>query len=176
MKANKQNIRFTLACFMTILLITSCVWQIIVVNNREAKKTNTYEIDIDNDGIIDAVVEGKLTVLAQEKEAPIGQKILVRISHYNPALGGVNCLTFVDGQCVSPMTNGQDWKDWIDKAIACPAELPFETKIVINGREWVCKDRGGAVVYDGVAFWVDQLTATPEYPYGTTLEAVAYIP
>ena len=176
MKPTRQNFRFTLACFMFFLLVISCVWQMISVNNREARKTNTYEIDIDNDGIIDAVVEGKLTVLAQEKSETKGQNILVKISHYNPALGGVNCLNFVNGQCVSPMANGEDWRNWIDKAIACPAELPFETKIVIDGKEWVCKDRGSAVVYDGTAFWVDMLTPTPEYSYGETVEAVAYMP
>ena len=176
MKPTRQNFRFTLACFIFFLLVTSCVWQMISVNNREARKTNTYEIDTNGDGIVDAIVEGKLTVLHQEKEAQAGQKILVKISHYDPSLGGVNCLTFVNGECISPMANGQDWKKWVEKAIACPAELPFETKIVITGREWICKDRGGAVVYDGMAFWVDMLTPTPEYAYGTTVEAMAYIP
>jgi hypothetical protein len=105
-----------------------------------------------------------------------GETILVKISHYNPALGGTNCLHFVNGECVSPMANGEDWRDWMDKAIACPPELPFETKIIIGEEEWVCKDRGGAIVFDGSSYWIDQLTETPNYPFGETVQAVAYLP
>jgi hypothetical protein len=74
------------------------------------------------------------------------------------------------------MANGEDWQNWMDKAIACPAELPFETRILINEREWICKDRGGAIVFDGEAFWIDQLTETPEYSFGEIVEAIAYKP
>jgi len=178
MKPTRKNIRFTLACFMFFLLVTSCVWQMIAVNNREARKTNTYEIDIDNDGIIDAVVEGKLTVLSQDKPEAKGQNILTKISHYDPSLGGINCLNFVNGECVSPMANGEDWKDWIGKnnTIACPIELEFGTEIIIEGSKYTCRDRGGMIVYENGYFWIDILTKNPKYAYGTVIEAMAYIP
>jgi len=72
------------------------------------------------------------------------------------------------------MANGQRWQDWVGKAIACPPELPFETIVMIDGQEWICKDRGGAIVYDGNAFWIDQLLEDPQYAFGETLEAVVY--
>ena len=33
--------------------------------------------------------------------------IVLRVSHYNPDLGGVNCANFQDGVCVSKMANGE---------------------------------------------------------------------
>lgn len=74
------------------------------------------------------------------------------------------------------MANGEAWQDWMDKAIACPPELPFETKIIVNGREWICKDRGGAIVREGDTYWIDQLTANPEYEYGAVVEAKIIYP
>jgi len=103
-----------------------------------------------------------------------GEPILLKISHYNPALGGVNCLTFVDGECISKMASGEEWQEWIDKAIACPRELPFGTKIVVGKEEWICKDRGGAIVVDNGAYWIDQLTETPRYPFGELVWGVVY--
>lgn len=101
---------------------------------------------------------------------------MVKISHYNPALGGVNCLTFINGECVSTMANGERWQDWMGKAIACPVKLPFETRIVIEGKEWICKDRGGKIIGDADAYWIDQLTEIPEYEFGTIKEAIMYKP
>lgn len=77
---------------------------------------------------------------------------------------------------MSKMSNGERWQDWMDKAIACPFEIPFETKIVIEDREWICKDRGGAIYYDGYAYWVDQLTESPEYSFGEIVEAKMILP
>lgn len=105
-----------------------------------------------------------------------GEKILIKISHYNPFVGGVNCLTFVDGECISTMANGERWQDWMGKAIACPHQLPFETRIVIDGKEWICKDRGNLIVFDSYAYWIDQLTENPEYDFGTLKEAIMYRP
>ena len=74
------------------------------------------------------------------------------------------------------MANGEDWRDWMDKAVACPAELPFGTRIIIGEKEWTCCDRGGKIVKEGNAFWIDQLTETPQYAYGELVEAVVFIP
>jgi hypothetical protein len=70
------------------------------------------------------------------------------------------------------MSNGERWQDWINKnVIACPLELPFETKIKIDGEIYTCKDRGSAIVYDGNAYWVDVLTDNPKYRYGEIISA-----
>jgi len=98
--------------------------------------------------------------------------IIVKVSHYWPDLGGVNCLTFRNGHCVSKMANGQNWEEGIDSAIACPKELKLGTKIKILGRIWVCKDRGSKITYDGNAYWVDMLTRQTVVAYGTEVPAV----
>lgn len=111
-----------------------------------------------------------------EVEEVHGTPILVKVSHYNPSLGGVNCFSFVNGECVSKMSSGLRWQEWMDKAIACPSTLPFWTRIVVDGREWICLDRGGAIVMVGDVYWIDQLTTTPEYRFGTVVEAEMFLP
>lgn len=96
---------------------------------------------------------------------------MVKISHYEPAKGGVNCYNFVDGECISKMSNGKRWQDYMDYAIACPQELDFGTKIIVEGKTWECMDRGSAIIFDGEAYWIDQLTENPQYAFGTLLEA-----
>ena len=104
-----------------------------------------------------------------------GEKILVKVSHYNPNLGGLNCLTFINGNCISNMANGENWRSWLNKgAIACPVELGFETRIVINGKDYYCKDRGGSIVYNGREFWIDILEENPSYSFGAVVEAVMF--
>ena len=107
----------------------------------------------------------------EEPEDDVGEKILVKVSHYNPALGGVNCANFVAGECVSKMSSGKRWQDYMDYAIACPVELPFGTRIKIGDEIWECMDRGGAIVRNGDVYWVDQLTEHARYPFGTVIEA-----
>lgn len=102
------------------------------------------------------------------------ENITVKVSHYSPALGGVNCATFKDGRCVSKLANGEDWEKYIDtkSVIACPKELKLGTKIKILGRIWTCKDRGGMIKKTETgAYWVDQLTRDTVIPYGYEVEA-----
>lgn len=104
----------------------------------------------------------------------------VRLSHYKPWLGGVNCSRFVAGQCVSRMASGEPWQDWLNRGAACPIEWAFGTVIVLQpgGETFVCLDRGGAIVTgaDGIA-WVDLLLAgQPPMPYGAITEATVYFP
>jgi len=69
------------------------------------------------------------------------------------------------------MASGLPWKEYIGVAIACPNEWAFGTELVIDGRTWVCMDRGSAIRFvDGVA-WIDMLVADPLYPFGTIVEA-----
>lgn len=104
--------------------------------------------------------------------APNGEAILVRVSHYWPPLGPPNCGEFTNQVCVSRMASGEPWEDWVDKAIACPLEWEFGTRLVIAGRDWVCMDHGGAIVIQDSIAWVDMLTPEALYAYGTVVEAV----
>jgi len=97
--------------------------------------------------------------------------ISAKISHYNPALGGTNCAKFVDGVCVSSLANGEKWEDNMDVSCACPKEYPFGTVFVVNGKDWICKDRGGKIVKESDSIiWLDLLTKTAPVPYGTIVK------
>ncbi len=76
------------------------------------------------------------------------------------------------------MANGQPWQDWVGRALACPIEWDFGTRVVFpDGTEWVCKDRGGAIRYTANGMtWVDQLTGSPLYYYGQFVEVRLYPP
>lgn len=130
---------------------------------QEVKEISVAE-DVSNFG---KLIEGsKVEPTNNESTTPISLKV----SHYWPPLGGVNCLTFIDGECVSPMANGQPWKDHVEEAIACPKELPFGTKIKVLGEVWECKDRGGMIKKVGNTYWIDMLTPNPRIGYGTVVQ------
>lgn len=97
---------------------------------------------------------------------------MVKLSHYDPSLGGVNCAYFVNGECLSTMANGERWQTYYETndTLACPAELPFGTVVNIFERDYTCRDRGGAIVYDGGVYWVDVLGKNALAPFGTETE------
>ncbi len=104
--------------------------------------------------------------------------IKVRVSHYWPMYGTVNCSDFRDGYCHSKMASGQRWEDWIYKqpgAAACVADWPFGTEFVLpDGSRWICHDRGSSVTQWGGPPWVDLLEPSARYPYGTIVDAKVY--
>ena len=103
---------------------------------------------------------------------PSGTPTQVHVSHYWPALGGVNCGWWVGGACVSHMASGQRWQDWIGRAAACVPEWPFGTIVTLpGGEQFSCQDRGGGIVTaaDGIP-WIDLLVQVPPVPYGTVLQ------
>lgn len=51
------------------------------------------------------------------READFDEWYTVDYSYYNPALGGVNCLTWVNDECVSPLASGDGWVDRIDTGV-----------------------------------------------------------
>jgi hypothetical protein len=111
---------------------------------------------------------------------PHGTPIVVKISHYNPTLGGPNCARFVGGECLSKMSNGEKWQTYWgqDNTIACPMSLPFGTVIWVDGTNYTCRDRGGGIVitYEGY-YWIDILSQHVPYKYGELRDGViVYIP
>jgi len=82
--------------------------------------------------------------------------ITAKLSWYDPSLcdtAPVNCF---DPDRWWQMAAGHDARDWYGAALACPAEFPIGTRFVISGSrwaladgEWLCLDRGGAIVIDG---------------------------
>lgn len=74
------------------------------------------------------------------------------------------------------MASGLPWENYLDKAIACPKELPFYSKIILDGKTWTCLDRGGKIIFDGKTYWIDLLTARTTYPFGSIREAILILP
>ena len=94
-------------------------------------------------------------------------------------MGGVNCSRFINGECVSHMADGERWQDFLNYAIACPPQWKFGTKLIINGKIWECKDRGGAIQMQDGIFWVDFLShGTPfdGYRYGGIFDVILILP
>ena len=77
---------------------------------------------------------------------------------------------------MSKMSSGKRWQDYVDHAIACPDELPFGTKITVDGRTWECMDRGGAIVKTGNVYWIDMLSVHALYPFGEIKDAIMVLP
>lgn len=103
--------------------------------------------------------------------------IQVKVSWYNPELGGPNCFRFVNGYCQSALANGERWEDNYGVALACPREFEFGTVIEFGGKRGVCKDRGGKIVQVGYKlYWVDQLLRQPDFAFGTQLVASVWYP
>ena len=67
----------------------------------------------------------------------------MRVSHYDPAAGGINC----DSDC-STMASGEKVAAWVNGrdgtyAAARPAEWAFGTRFRLYSRTYECQDRGG---------------------------------
>jgi hypothetical protein len=100
-----------------------------------------------------------------------GDRLRAKISWYWPPLLGPNCAVVKNGQCVSRMASGQPWQKWVGRAVACPSEFPFGTEFLINGKRWVCLDRGGAIKrVNNNTIWLDMLTSKPQYKFGTVVD------
>jgi hypothetical protein len=109
-------------------------------------------------------------------EQSIGETITIRTSWYWPELGGVNCASFINGECISKMSSGLRWQDYVNYAIACPPQWSFHTKLVVNGKTWECLDRGGAIQYEDGLPWVDFLQEHTDYPYGSLVDVILIQP
>jgi hypothetical protein len=107
-----------------------------------------------------------------------GVQRVAKISHYWPPLGGVNCAVFTGGKCISKMASGLPWEQWVGRAAACPAELPFGTAVELPGGEtFYCLDRGGKVVTTAAGeLWIDLLVETAPVPYGTVMPVTVRLP
>ena len=97
---------------------------------------------------------------------PASMRSKAYYSWYWPPLGGVNCR----GDCVH-MASGLAWRDWVGRAVACPASWPFGTVVLFQGSKWYCLDRGSAIVTEanGVS-WLDFLLPNGAAKYGSEVD------
>ena len=97
--------------------------------------------------------------------------MFIKYSYYHPALGGTNCAVFENGTCVSRMASGYAWQPYVGIAAACPPEWAFGTTIELDGKTWICMDRGGKIKFDADGLtYVDFLAIRGAYRHGTLVE------
>jgi hypothetical protein len=103
----------------------------------------------------------------------VGEPIRVKLSYYWPPL----CITESDSRyqinCGKTdnglpepryLASGQDWvsQQLAGKVVACPIEYPLGTRFVLDGRMYVCRDRGSEIVrVDDATIWLDVLYPEP---------------
>jgi len=108
-----------------------------------------------------------------KKKAPIfgAEKIQIKVSRYWPPLGGTNCSSWNGEICTSKMASNERWEYYVDRAVACPDELPFWTKVYVFDQEWLCLDRGGKIDKINNVYWIDFLSEKTYQPYGSLADA-----
>ena len=116
-----------------------------------------------------ATISPAPTVLASETSVPL-VRLNFKLSFYDPAIGKIipeirytNCFEWDDtlNDCVSRVNNGRDaYSLWYRRGVACPPPLALgqvirvvsPSELLAINRDWVCIDRGGAIVGDFLDF------------------------
>lgn len=120
------------------------------------------------------------TPTPQATSTPVYSAMMIfKYSYYNPKLGGINCFTWDASinDCVSPLANGEDYRNNYGVSLACPPDIALGTVFDVQyppelkGR-WICKDRGGAIVDD----YLDFLDVAQRVPWNSVIAAYVYPP
>ncbi|HUD44902.1 MAG TPA: hypothetical protein VMR41_05135 [Patescibacteria group bacterium] len=131
--------------------------------------TPTAEYAIGQQNIQEPVVkiESTPTPIGSDTSNVLGLKIQKWLySYYYPPLGGANCADFEGGVCLSLLSSGDRWQDWLGRSVACSSEIPLGTKIVIIAPVevrgvYVCNDRGGLIEGTRYLDFLDTLQKLP---------------
>jgi len=111
---------------------------------------------------------------------------IFRLSWYDPDIGRIYpdaALTnfhdwdYQASVCRSRLSSGDDYRDWYGRALACPNEYPIGTiyRVYLPAElagDWVCLDRGGAVVGDILDFL---LRYPDQVPWGADINATPWL-
>lgn len=100
-------------------------------------------------------------------------------SYYNPKLGGINCAEWDDAaqDCRSRLANGEDYHINFGVAVACIPDIALGSVIEVIypenlAGEWICKDRGGAIVGN----YIDFLDVAQRYAWSGVVVARVHPP
>lgn len=98
----------------------------------------------------------------------LSQDTPLKISWYDPALGGINCAE----PCDTMATDTKVTEARYGRTAACIAEWTAERRIVVipGLGEFECLDRGGAIVQKNGYIWIDLLLHEPLVPFGTLID------
>jgi hypothetical protein len=89
----------------------------------------------------------------------------LKISWYDPILGGVNC----DSDCSTMATGAKVTEDRYGRTAACIREWAGKTVVIAGLGEFECLDRGGAIIEHEGYIWIDLLLHEPMVPFGTLI-------
>lgn len=87
----------------------------------------------------------------------------LKISWYDPILGGINC----DSDCSTMATGAKVTEERYGNTAACIREWTGRTVVIEGLGEFECLDRGGAIVEHEGYIWIDLLLHEPLVPFGT---------
>lgn len=82
---------------------------------------------------------------------PFTPPLPVRLTHYDPRLGDMNCLdwSYDFNYCMSPTASLVRWEALWGFTAACPQEWPIGTWVIApQVGAFICMDRGGMVTCD----------------------------
>jgi len=94
---------------------------------------------------------------ANRQEKPL------KISWYDPILGGINC----DSDCSTMATGTKVTEERYGNTAACIREWTGKTVVIEGLGEFECLDRGGAIIEHEGYIWIDLLLHEPLVPFGT---------
>lgn len=103
------------------------------------------------------------TVNFLEWQASQRQTKPLKISWYDPALGGINCME----PCDQMATGVKVTEDRYGNTAACIADWTGRTVVIAGLGEFECLDRGGAIIEHEGYIWIDLLLHEPIVPFGT---------
>lgn len=98
-----------------------------------------------------------------EWQATSRQTKPLKISWYDPQLGGINCME----PCDQMATGVKVTEDRYGRTAACIREWTGRTVVIEGLGEFECLDRGGAIIEHEGYIWIDLLLHEPLVPFGT---------
>ena len=87
----------------------------------------------------------------------------LKISWYDPQLGGINCMD----PCDQMATGAKVTEERYGRTAACIREWTGRTVVIAGLGEFECLDRGGAIIEHEGYIWIDLLLHEPLVPFGT---------
>ena len=129
---------------------------------QELGKTNTIGYSSECHEHISLKVDGVIVDPENYRITTQNGKPL-KISWYDPLLGGVNC----DHDCSTMATGTKVTEDRYGRTAACIRDWTGKTVVIPELGTFECLDRGGAIVEHSEYIWIDLLLHEPLVPFGS---------
>lgn len=163
--AHKKNAQFRRARGLTLVVLVWAIalvplWWALLETAVYAAQAQPYSLAISA-----PVVYGQPDSSAAPGETAVSGSKPLKISWYDPALGGINC----DHDCSTMASGVKVTPDRYGITAACIAQWTRARRVVVIpgvGR-FECLDTGGAIQEHPGYIWIDLMLAAPAVPFGT---------